>query len=246
MACNTAGIPSPSDARSTLAVYQADGRQEIDWNDALEELLCDEAEKCSGLAWLHNKSELHYANRHNWLAIPSIVISTITGATQFGTPALFPGNEHIAGTTLGGVSIFVSVLGLLMSHFGFGKRAEGHRIGRVQYAQIHRTVAIEMSLPRSQRTPPKQLLRLIKDDLKRLMETIPRVPESIIRRYRSEIVPHTPNVSHPEITNGVHPVEPYLSPQEPKSNTSAYATPDSINAVKVSALSSGSLISDTV
>ena len=128
----------------------------------------------------------------------------------------FPGHADLASIVLGGISILVSILGLLNSHYAFGKRSEGHKIGSVQYAQIHRTIHIEMALPRNQRMPPKQLLRYIKDDLKRLMETIPRVPENIIKRYKKEIIPNSGDVSHPDITNGIHRVEmfvPKISPQ---------------------------------
>jgi len=183
---------------------------EIGWNDALEQLLCAEAEKCSGLAWLHGKSELHYGVMNNRLQIPIIILSTVIGAASVGSESLFPGQAGMASVVLGGVSILVSILGLLNSHYAFGKRSEGHKIGSVQYAQIHRTIHIEMALPRDQRMPPKQLLRYIKDDLKRLMETIPRVPESIIEIYKKEIIPHSGDVSHPDITNGIHRVEMFV------------------------------------
>jgi hypothetical protein len=69
--------------------------------------------------------------------------------------------------------------------------------------------------------PPKQLLRYIKDDLKRLMETIPRVPQDVIERYKKEIIPTSGDVSHPDITNGIHRVQMYTpkvtSTNEPSS-----------------------------
>ena len=207
-------------------------QHEIEWNVALEELLCNEAEKCSGLAWLHTKSELFYAKQHNRLQIPMIVLSTIVGAASVGSETLFPNNSGSASVCLGAVSILVSILGLLNTHYSFGKRAEGHKLGSVQYAQIHRMIHIEMALPRDQRMPPKQILRYIKDDLKRLMETLPRVPEIIIEQYKKEIIPHCTNdVSHPEITNGVHAVIAYVEPKDSFSPIAlCVAPPTSINA----------------
>jgi hypothetical protein len=183
---------------------------EIEWNNALEELLCNEAEKCQGLAWLHSHAEIEYSKQNNRLQIPIIILSTIVGAASVGSSSLFPGNAEAASIGLGGISIVVSILGLLNTHYSFGKRAEGHKLGSVQYAQIHRMIHIEMSLPRSQRMAPKAILRYIKDDLKRLMETLPRIPETIIASYKKEIIPNSIGVSHPEITNGVHKVEAYL------------------------------------
>lgn len=212
------------EAPKSQETVDIDASNEIGWNSALEELLCAEAEKCSGLAWLHSYSEVEYSVKNNRLQLPIIILSTITGAASVGSGTLFPGNAGLASIVLGGISILVSILGLVNSHYSFGKRAEGHKIGSVQYAQIHRTIHIEMALPRDQRMPPKQLLRYIKDDLKRLMETIPRVPENIIERYKKEIIPNSGDVSHPDITNGIHRVEMFvprqmtqISPETPHS-----------------------------
>jgi hypothetical protein len=72
-----------------------------------------------------------------------------------------------------------------------------------------------MSLPREQRMHPKQLLRFIKDDLKRLMENIPRVPENIIAEYKKTIlVSSDEGIAHPDITNGVHRVSAYFTSHE--------------------------------
>lgn len=186
-------------------------KEEIDWNDALEKLLCEEAEKCMGMAWMHNKSEIYFSNKNNWLQIPIIIISTVTGAASVGSSSLFPGNGEMASVGIGGASILVSILGLINSYFSFGKRAEGHRLSDVTFRQMHRLVNVEMALPRHQRMVPKQILRSIKEDLKRLSETMPRIPEHIIERYKKEVIESQTDqvVAHPEITNGVHKVVPY-------------------------------------
>jgi hypothetical protein len=208
-------------------------KTEIEWNHALEQLLCDEAEKCAGLAWLHGKSELYFSKQHNRLQIPMIILSTIVGAASVGSGSLFPGASGVASVSLGAISILVSILGLLNTHYAFGKRAEGHKLGSVQYAQIHRMIHIEMSLPRPQRMSPKGVLRYIKDDLKRLMETLPRVPENIIEDYKVSILKTaSPNVSHPDITNGIHKVEAFVTPDEiPSSPTMEPRSPLTVRVV---------------
>jgi hypothetical protein len=182
---------------------------EIEWNAALETLLCNEAEKCQGLSWLHSHAEVEYSKHNNRLQIPIIILSTVVGAASVGSGSLFPGNAGLASISLGAVSILVSILGLINTHYAFAKRAEGHKLGSVQYGQIHRMIHIEMSLPRNQRMAPKAILRYIKDDLKRLMETLPRVPQKSIDAYKVAVMPKSPDVSHPEITNGIHKIEAY-------------------------------------
>lgn len=182
----------------------------IQWNDALEQLICNEAEKASGLSWLHNKAEAHYSRLANFLQIPVIVLSTITG---FLSGATIEGLPNIA---LGAISISVGVLGTINSYFGFQRRAEGHKLGATQYSAIHKTLAIEMSLPRTQRQPPKVLLKLIKDELARLAEILPRIPDGIILLYKKEIISKSQDVEHPEITNGIHAVSAFSSPTPPQ------------------------------
>jgi hypothetical protein len=188
-----------------------EGRKgEIVWHKALEDLMCEEAEKCQGMAWMHTKSEMRYSDFNNWLAIPSIIMSAILGAASIGT-TLFPHDVTITSIVIGIFNIGVSIMGILNSHFEFAKRSTGHKMGAVQYAQIHRMIHIEMSMPREQRMAPKLLLRYIREDLKRLMEVLPRIPDAVIARYKKEIIPGASNVSHPEITNGIHAVVVYTA-----------------------------------
>ena len=187
-----------------------EGRKgEIKWHKALEDLMCEEAEKCLGLSWMHTKSEMRYSDFNNWLAIPSIIMSAVLGAASIGSTTIFPMDYTVASIAIGLLNIFVSIMGILNSHFEFAKRSNGHKMGAVQYAQIHRMIHIEMSMPREQRIAPKLLLRYIRDDLKRLMEVLPRIPDAIIAKYKKEIIPGASNVSHPEITNGIHAVVVY-------------------------------------
>lgn len=212
---------SPEEAANTSTEHAP----EIEWHSALESLLCEEAEKCSGLAWLHAHSELYYSKQNNRLQIPMIVLSTIVGAASVGSGSLFPGNAGIASVSLGAISIVVSILGLLNTHYAFGKRSEGHKLGAVQYAQIHRMIHIEMALPRTQRMPPKQILRYIKDDLKRLMETLPRVPENIVELYKKDVIPKSKDVSHPDITNGIHKVDAFVAEERINVDSPAVRSP---------------------
>lgn len=193
------------DSNSQGESHQNADSREITWNHAIEELLCEEAEKCSGLSWLHNKSETKFAARTNFMQIPIIVLSAVSGFIS----AALPPNEPGASIGIGAVSILVSILGTINSYFAFAKRTEGHRIASVQYAQICRTIRIEMNLPQEQRTPPKVLLKMIKEDLKRLSETAPRISKAAMEAFRTEIMPKAENISHPEIIDGIENVKPY-------------------------------------
>ena len=186
----------------TAANNGGSGSSEITWNHAIEHLLCEEAEKCSGNSWLHSKSETYFSNRANYMQLPIIILSAVSGFISAALPTTYPG----VPIGVGSVSILVSILGTVNSYFGFSKRTEGHRISSVHYAQICRAIRIEMNLPQEQRTPPKILLKMIKDDLKRLSETSPRIPDYIIELFKKEIMGRKKDISHPEIIDGIENV----------------------------------------
>jgi hypothetical protein len=54
------------------------------------------------------------------------------------------------------------------------------------------------------------------------METLPRVPENVIEMYKKEIIPSSSDVSHPDITNGVHRVVAFID-HERKHHTPSHS-----------------------
>lgn len=68
---------------------------------------------------------------------------------------------------------------------------------------------IELALPRDERINPNDMLKMIRDQMDRLHETAPQVPDSIIQDFRDKFADNTPEVSKPEITNGLDPIEVY-------------------------------------
>lgn len=66
---------------------------------------------------------------------------------------------------------------------------------------------IELALPRDERLNPNDMLKMVRDQMDRLHETAPQIPDSIIADFRDKFADNTPEVSKPEITNGLDPIE---------------------------------------
>jgi hypothetical protein len=181
-----------------------DDEKEISYNSALEKLIAEEAERCSGFSWLHNKSEAYYAIRNTWIALPTIVLSTLVGFLSGTSTSLFA-NPMSASVGIGAVSLFTGVISTIGTFYGFAKKAEGHRIASIQYSKLGRFLSIELTLPKSERISAKDVLKITKDSIERLMETSPAVPEIIISKYKEEFKSYT-DVAHPDITNGLRKV----------------------------------------
>jgi hypothetical protein len=186
--------------------------REIHWSVQLEKLIAREAEKCRGLAWIHQRAEASQNYRNNMIQIPGIVLSTIAGTASVGSSSLFGSNVSYAVIAIGGVSIFVGILNTLGSYFSFAKRAEAHRIAYTQYSKLFSQISIELSLPRNERMLPPQLLKLLRDSMERLSETTPSPPTEIINQFNKEFH-DVEDIAMPSETNGLEKVTIY-SPKE--------------------------------
>ena len=182
----------------------ADDSKDITYNSSLEKLIAEEAERCSGLSWLHHKSEAYYSLRNTWIALPTIVLSTLVGFLSGTSTSLFS-NPMTASVGIGSVSLFTGVISTIGTFYGFAKKTEAHRIASIQYSKLGRFLTIELTLPKAERIAAKDVLKITKDSIERLLETSPAVPESIVKEYKEEFKTYT-DVAHPDITNGLRKV----------------------------------------
>jgi hypothetical protein len=181
-----------------------DDNKDITYNSALEKLIAEEAERCSGFSWLHNKAEAYFSVRNSWIALPTIILSTLVGFLS-GTSSSIFSNPTSASVGIGSVSLFTGVISTIGTFYGFAKRAEGHRIASIQYSKLGRFLSIELTLPKTERIAAKDVLKITKDSIERLLETSPAVPDNIINQYKELFKSYT-DVAHPDITNGLRKV----------------------------------------
>jgi hypothetical protein len=83
-----------------------DDNRELHWSAQLEDLIAQEGEKCRGLGWLHQHSEMIMSKRNTYLMMPTIVLSTLCGTLSVSGTALF-GECPLSNVIIGFVSIFV-------------------------------------------------------------------------------------------------------------------------------------------
>jgi hypothetical protein len=172
----------------------------ISWNDSLENLVAEEAEKCGGLSWLHGECEKYFSLRTNCIALPVIILSTVNGFLSGSSQSIFS-NGQVASIGLGVLSLFTGVLSTVGSYFAWAKRTEAHRISSLQYQKIAKFLTIELSLPKAERIAAKDILKITREQIERLMEISPAVPDGIIRKYKNTFK-NTLDVAQPEIIEG--------------------------------------------
>lgn len=195
----------------------------IDWTILLEEYFSSSGEKANCLAWLHKQAESLYSNRKNWIELPVIVGSAVIGFLNAGSSSMFD-NPMTSSVALGVGSLAVGVLQTINTYFAWSRRAEGHRIASIQYAKLYRFLKIEMSLPRSQRMLPNDLLKKVKDDYDRLAEVSPLVPDLVIQDFKKRFSGGKyEEVSKPDEANGLSKIDVFTENPMRNSLTSPVA-----------------------
>ena len=175
--------------------------ERINYNNDLEQLLAGSAEECESLGILHLASYEKYNLLSNYINIPVIILSSgigfITGIDL---------NYDKMNIILGIGSVFVGVIKSIDSYFQLGKRAEAHRLCALQYTQINKKIQIELSLCREQRQTAKDMLSIIKTDIKNLQDISPIIDKEIIAQYNVKYGKYS-NVKKPNFVNGLSEVK---------------------------------------
>lgn len=169
----------------------------IDYNKDLEGLLKDNAEECESLGILHRASYEKYNRLSNYINIPVIILSSAIG---FAT-GIDIGYEKM-NIILGIGSIFVGIIKSIDTYFQLGKRSESHRLCSLQYQQVHKKIQIELALKRPQRQTAKDMMAVIKTDIKNLQDISPLIDQDIIDAYNQRYGKYT-TVKKPNFVNGL-------------------------------------------
>ncbi len=195
----------------------------IFYNNDLEQLLAQSAEECESLGILHLASYEKYNKMSNIINIPVIVLSSgigfITGIDL---------NYDKMNIILGIGSVFVGIIKSIDSYFQLGKRAESHRMCALQYTQINKKIQIELSLCREQRQTAKDMLSIIKTDIKNLQDISPVIDQEIIKEYNLKYGKYK-NVKKPNFVNGLTSVKVNANSLEQEMAT-ARSIPQSIQS----------------
>jgi hypothetical protein len=177
----------------------------IDYNKDLEFLLKDNAEECESLGILHRASYEKYNRLSNYINIPVIILSSAIG---FAT-GIDIGYEKM-NIILGIGSIFVGIIKSIDTYFQLGKRSESHRLCSLQYQQIHKKIQIELALKRPQRQTAKDMMTVIKTDIKNLQDIAPLIDDEIVTTFKKNYGEEDPTTkkirftSHtPNLCNGL-------------------------------------------
>jgi len=175
------------------------------WIKEQETLLADWSDIAQCYRWMHDRSFKLYNFRTLGMSIPVIVLSTLTGAASVSIGSIMadnPVNQKWAQIGIGACSLFTGVLQTLSGTFGFAQLSEGHRVAGVSWGKLQRKIAVELQLHPHDRMDPMDFLNLSRQELDRLIEQSPAIPESIIKAFDKEF-DRDVKLKQPDVCGGI-------------------------------------------
>jgi len=201
---------SPSDSRRGSDAGDISGNKPKKflngWTKEQEVLMAEWSDVASCYRWLHDRAEKKYYGLNLSITIPVIVLSTLTGAANFAVGSFIPpDNEAMktyVGAALGGVSIFAGILTTLGNFFQYAQKSEANRVSSIAWGKFQRLIMVELAINPDDRIDAMDFLKICRQDLDRLIEQAPQIPDDIIKAFEREFK-EIPNLKVPDICHGI-------------------------------------------
>lgn len=176
------------------------------WTKEQEVLMAEWSDVASCYRWLHDRSEKKFYRLNMGITIPVIILSTVTGAANFAIGSLIPPDQPTAKTyvsaSLGAVSIFAGILTTLGNFFQYAQKSETNRVSSIAWGKFQRLLTVELAINPMDRMDAMDFLKICRQDLDRLIEQSPQVPDDVIVAFEKEFK-DKPNLKVPDICHGI-------------------------------------------
>lgn len=181
------------------------------WRREHESILKKWGEKALCYRWLHDKAYKKFWNITISFNIPTIILSTITGAANFALQSIVPPDFQLyAQVGIGTFSILAGILQTISSYLQVESKSEGHRVSNIAWGKLGRNITVELTKIPDERQDPMVFIDICRNEYDRLIEQSPDIPEDIIQMFKEKIDKHFMDVSIPDVCNGVEPIIPSI------------------------------------
>ena len=200
MSGHNSGMHTPKDISGNVRKKFQNG-----WTKEQEVLLSKWADYAACYKWLHNRTEKKLSRANNSITIPVIILSTVTGTASVGLTGLvgdIPNAQKYGQITIGIVSLFTAILTTLGNYFRYAQNSEAHRVGAVAWGKFNRSISVELAQKPDDRMDSLDFIGICRQDLDRLIEQSPPIPDTIIKQFAKEFK-DVSGLKVPDICNGI-------------------------------------------
>ena len=178
-----------------------------EWTIYHEQLLSNWGDKANCYVWLHDKSHILYKKRNIYFSIPIIILSAISGTANYGITSIFP-NLVYGNIIIGTIGLIVAIISFINNFYRHAELSESHRISSLSWNKFHRNLTLELSLQRSERLNVNNLLLFCQNDMDRLIEQSPVIPECILLLFKKKFLKKL-NCELPTELDNINPIYIY-------------------------------------
>lgn len=156
------------------------------WKKEQEQILKKWADKSLCFKMMHERAYKKYWCLNAWFNIPVIIISTITGTSNFASESFGKKLSYVT-YIIGGFNLFAGILATIGTYTGVAQKLEAHRFSSVAWDKFSRKLQIELSKSRLDRLNAKDFIKQSAEEYDRLIEMSPILPNDIIRWFTNMI-----------------------------------------------------------
>jgi hypothetical protein len=174
------------------------------WTREQEQLMAEWSDIAACYRWLHDRTEKLFSSKNTWITIPVIILSTLTGTANFALGSFISAEPQktYAQAGIGAVSIFAGILSTLGNFFKFAQNSEANRVASIAWGKFQRLLAVELAINPDDRIEAMDFLKICRNDLDRLIEQSPPVPDIVIKAFEEEFK-DMPHLKRPDICHGL-------------------------------------------
>lgn len=111
-----------------------------------DELLKEWHNKASNLEDAHSKASAFYQKKDAYIAIPSIIISALSGSLSFTTTGLPNDTKNIILYLTGALNVINTIIGSIKEYFSWGKKQYDHGTAALSYQKLKNHIEIQLAL----------------------------------------------------------------------------------------------------
>lgn len=172
------------------------------WNEEIEDILLDYGLEAQMLYYVYNKSVMVYKKMINYFTIPSIIISSITGALLFDDKIK---DITISSYILASMNILIAVLQTLLKFFNYSELENQCVILSIEYLKLYEDIRFQLLLESSKRENADEFLEKIKIQREKLYSKFSIIQDKV----RTDFKKRHKNLNLPVKLNHINSIKIY-------------------------------------
>lgn len=174
------------------------------WKPEEENIIKQWADKALCYHWMHSRCREIYQRRNTWFTIPVIIISTVTGTTNFAQDRFTEEMREFIVMGIGSLSIIAGIITTIAEFLKIAELNEGYRAASISWKKLHTELKTLISRHPLDRMSPNQAIKVYKDEYERLFEVSPPITKNVQLLFNSKFKKNK-ELIQPEICNKLDP-----------------------------------------